>query len=258
MKNVTRLLLLLAMMASLSFAKAPKNPTDSPTPIPTSASPTTPPTVLPTLLPTVSPTLLPTVSPTRLPTVSPTLPLTSAAGAAVAAVNTVDYDFDFTIELENASGDVCTESDIGKVMRKLVFVLQTTLNFYLASKGYPGEVDNVQITSYSWGGRRLGEGIPAGYVNFSVKEEFADDHNRILLFVWKADAMARCRGCPPANSDYRRILRHLAASGISKDDISAFVNKAIQSMITLNIKYSTSTNECKNSADTWSGRFLWV
>ena len=155
---------------------------------------------------------------------------------------------------------MCSDAELRTVMAKLVSVYGQAINFYFALENLPGVIVQVEMSfSSEWSqDRSLGEVDSEGIYVFSATKEFDDEVNRKLGFVWKIEGIAKCRGCLPANTDYRRKLRRSAGTSFSKKDVSDYVNEYIRPVIQLYIKYLTTTDECKKSAEGWSGTFKWL
>lgn len=138
-----------------------------------------------------------------------------------------------------------------------------TIDLFLASQGYSGQVANVTLTPPGKD-RFLSQADNSEAI---AMDAFADEHidneevrKLVALFTWKMGAAAICRFCPPLSSDARRALRGLESSPtISKFKLSTFLNARITTPTQVLIKWlDTTSDTCNESYDEWTSTFAWT
>ena len=170
----------------------------------------------------------------------------------------------------NGTVETCFDVDLQLVSNSVSGALEVYQQNYFSTQNLPGTVGNTSIgkVGRSNRGRRrvlLGEvmdDMVANVVSVESMEEEEEEisekqRQRRLLFSWKVGGSATCRGCFPANSDFRLRQRRLVGS-ISKLGLSNYVNQFFPGFVRRQIGFLGSTANCAGSQKDWTALFQWV
>jgi len=142
-------------------------------------------------------------------------------------------------------------------LRTLETVIEARGNAFLRQNHLDGEFIGIHIDAGNT--RNLEEMDADEVMNLSDMELEELGHRQLWGFLWPFGE-GQCRGCPPDDGDGRRNLR--APEGddvhISKQAISKWVNtKLAEGGLAKIVKDTAQSESCKNSADRWTGTFVW-
>jgi hypothetical protein len=166
------------------------------------------------------------------------------------------YNFTFTLDLEGPSDD-CGMPDLNRTLRTLETVIEARGNAFLRQNHLDGEFIGIHIDAGNT--RNLEEMDADEVMNLSDMELEELGHRQLWGFLLPFGE-GQCRSCPIDDGDGRRNLRALEGDDMpfSKQAISEWVNKKLAAGgLASDIRNNGQSDSCKNSADRWTGTFVW-
>lgn len=172
------------------------------------------------------------------------------------------YHFDFEVSIHGPEDSGCNEPDAKKFFKGLGRKIELGGNEYLTKEHFGGIFVDVEMTTQIR--RELLHEITDEKINEleALNDEELEEgirHRVLWGHGWSSPGSGSCHLCPQDNGDGRRNLRSLlnADQILRKFEFEGWMNSKMPSFMKTLVESSGESEECKASAEQWTGTFEW-